>query len=39
MKVFVFEDTRYAFVHKKWLNDIPEYECVNVYTITIPNSC
>jgi len=36
MKVFVFDDTRYAFVHKKWLNDIPEYECVNVYT-TLPH--
>lgn len=36
MKVFVFEDTQYAFVHKKWLNDIPEYECVNVHTILPP---
>lgn len=36
MKVFIFEDPQYAFVHEKWLNDIPEYECVNVYTIMPP---
>ncbi len=36
MKIFVFEDARYALIHKKWLNDIPEYDCVDVYTIMPP---
>lgn len=31
MKVFVFEEPQYAFIHEKWLDQIPEYTILDRY--------